>query len=159
MNHKVQRICDKQIYLDKTSPILSSSSSHIQKWANFLRWKFSSDSWSISGPNILKVEKSIKLVDKVSKSRQLVDNVVNKLEVVNLLNPTGHPEYVIRIMTTICWWLFTFKKLLIRMRMRMRMRMRWLTTFVTTYNFCENLQLIYKPLQIIYEVVSLRMRL
>ena len=147
MNHKVQRICDKQIYLDKTSPILSSSSSHIQKWANFLRWKFSSDSWSISGPNILKVEKSIKLVD----------NMVKKLEVIYLLNPTGHPEYVIRIMTTICWWLFTFKKLLIRMRMRMRMR--WLTTFVTTYNFYENLQLIYKPLQIIYEVVSLRMRL
>ena len=144
MNHKVQRICDKQIYLDKTSPILSSSSSHIQKWANFLRWKFSSDSWSISGPNILKVEKSIKWVDKVSKSRWYGEK---KLEVVNLLNPTGHPEYVIRIMTTICWWFFTFKKI---WGWGWRWRWRWgwgwgdlqllwqLTTFMKTYNLSIN---------------------
>ena len=61
------------------SPILASSSSHIQKWANFLRWKFSSGSRSISGPNILKVEKLIKY---------------QKLGVVNLVNPTGHPAIV-----------------------------------------------------------------
>ena len=135
MNHKVQRICDKQIYLDKTSPILSSSSSHIQKWANFLRWKFSSDSWSISGPNILKVEKSI-------ISRWYGEK---KLEVVNLLNPTGHPEYAIRIMTTICWWFFTFKKI---WGWGWRWRWGWgwgdlqllwqLTTFVKTYNLSIN---------------------
>ena len=62
----VLKICNKQ------SPILASSPSHIKKWANFLRWNLVG--WTVKfqvyfRAKYAKIEKSIKLVYKVSKSR------------------------------------------------------------------------------------------